>query len=417
MGTRLATLCFSAGWCQFAGAQTIGPIIREPEDVPGRRIIPEYAPIGYELGGFDVLPSVTFGARADDNIFTRTSVKRTDMSLNTQPHIRVKRKDRFSNVLFDADARTSSYLKLTDQDATEYRLEGTYTYGTTGPESMSANLGYRREAIQRGTVENDLAGGEPLMRRVLHGSLTGRKQFNRLSIDAQVLAVHQYYEDVQIGSKDIVEQRFRNVKRYGVHALAAYEFSGRTSLSGNIEYDRFDYAYSPLLADRDASSRSLSAGLRYELTRVLYAQVGVGYRRYDFKDKALGAIKGIAVSGHLRYFPTRTLAIRGLVEQSNTTSPYDLVGAVTLTTARVEAEYEMRRNLSWFGAVKVSLEDYARQSYSARRVEATGGPRLRFNRWLSADANMGFARRFVNGRAPFEPYTQFYGVISVTLSR
>jgi hypothetical protein len=63
------------------------------------------------------------------------------------------------------------------------------------------------------------------------------------------------------------------------------------------------------------------------------------------------------------------------------------------------------------------LEDYARQSYSARRVEATGGPRLRFNRWLSADANMGFARRFVNGRAPFEPYTQFYGVISVTLSR
>lgn len=416
-GARIATLYLSAGWCQFAAAQTIGPIIREPDDVPGRRAIPEYTPIGYDLSGFDVLPSVTFGARADDNVFTRTSVKRSDVSLQVEPRLRLRREDRFGNFGFEASARTSSYMRFSDQDTSEYRVEGTYTRGATAPDSISANLGYRREAVLRGTVENDLVGGEPLMRRVLHGSLTGRKQLNRLSIDAQILAVHQSYENIDIGGQDTIEQRFRNVKRRGVHGLVTYEVSGRTSLFGSVEYDQFDYANSPLLASRDAASWSGLAGVRYELNRVLYAQFGIGYRRYDFKETALGAIKGVSVSGHLRYFPSRLLAIRGVLEQSNTTSPYDLIGAVTLTTGRVEAEYEMRRHLSWVGAVKFALEDYAKQPYSARRIEASGGARIRFNRWLSADTSLGFARRFVNGPAPFERYSQFYGMISMTFSR
>lgn len=413
----LTALALSTTWAQGAGAQTIGPLIREPDDVPGRRIIPEYAPIGYDLAGFDVLPTVTFGARADDNVFTRTSVKKSDVVLQAEPHLRLRKENRFNNIAFDAMLRTSTYLKLTDQDSTEYRLEGTYTRGTDSPNSITLDAGYRREAIQRGTVENDLVGGEPLMRRVLHGSLTGRKQFNRLSIDAQVITVRQRYEDVEASFGGAIDQHFRNVTRYGVHGIASYEISGRTAVFAALEYDQFDYARSAQLENRDARNWSGTAGIRYEITRVLYAQLGVGYRRYDFKDPQLGAISGIAVSGHLRYFPTRVLAIRGIIEQSNTTSPYDLVGAVTMTAARVEAEYEMRRSLSWYAASKVTLEDYARKDYSARRFEVSAGPRLRFNRWLSAEANLGFAKRFVNGPAPFEPYSQFYGLVSVTFAR
>lgn len=399
-----------------AAAQSIGPLIREPDDVPGRRVIPEYAPMGLDFAGFDALPTVTFAARADDNVFTRSSVKKADTILSVEPKIRLRREDRFNNATLEGSLRSSTYVRMRDQDALEYRLEGTYTRGT-GPDSITINLGYRREAVQRGTVENDLVGGEPLLRRVFHGSLTGRKQFNRLSIDAQVLAVRQRYEDVSDSAGSVLDQHFRNVTRTGAQALATYEVSGRTAVFAGVAYDRFDYARSPLLANRDATNWSGTAGLRYEITRLLYAQVGLGYRRYDFKDPALGRIGGVAVSAHLRYFPSRVLAIRGIVEQSNTTSPYDLVGAVTLTTARVEVEYEMRRNLSWLGATRFTLEDYGKQTYSARRFEVSGGPRLRLNRWLSADANLGYARRFVSGPAPFEPYSQAYALLSVTFAR
>lgn len=295
LSTGLTALAVSTLWSHFAAAQTIGPLIREPDDVPGRRVIPEYKPIGYDLSGFDVLPTVTFGARADDNIFTRTSVKKSDIVLQTEPRLRIHRQDRFSNISFEAMARTSTYLKLTDQDSTEYRFEGTYARGTTTPNSITVNLGYRREAIQRGTVENDLAGGEPLMRRVLHGSLTGRKQFNRLSLDAQVLGLRQRYEDVAGNGGDVLEQHFRNVTRFGAQAIASYEISGRTAVFGGLEYDHFDYAPSRRLVNRDAENWNATAGLRYEVTRLLYAQLGVGYRRYDFKDPALGAVSGLAI--------------------------------------------------------------------------------------------------------------------------
>lgn len=417
MTAGLTAMALTTIWAPKVEAQTIGPLIREPEDVPGRRAIPEYAPVGYDINGFEVLPAVAFGLRADSNVFTRTTVKKADLIMQVEPRLHVQKENRFNNIIFDAVARTSKYARLHDQDADEYRVDATYTRGTVSPNSISVNVGYRREAILRGTVENDLVGGEPLMRRVLQGSLTGRKQFNRLSVDAQVLAVRQRFEDVDIGAEDVIDQHFRNVTRLGLHGVATYDVSGRTALFAGLEYDHFNYAHSPQLQNRDAQNWSGTVGARYEITRILYAQLGIGYRRYNFKDEALGTITGIAVSGHLRYFPSRLVAVRGVIEQSNTTSPYDLVGAVTLTTARIEAEYEMRRSLSWYAASKLTLEDYAREDYSARRFEVSAGPRLRFNRWLSAEANLGFARRFVSGRAPFEPYSQVYGLVSVTFAR
>lgn len=416
MCTGVAALVLSIAWAHPAEAQTIGPLISEPDDVPGRRVIPEYKPLGYDLAGFNVLPTVMFGARGDDNVFTRTSVKKSDVILQFEPRLRIRKENKFNNISLEAMLRTSTYLKLSDQNSAEYRLEGTYARGTTSPNSITANLGYRREAIQRGTVENDLLGGEPLLRRVLHGSLTGRKQFNRLSLDTQIIGMSQRYEDVESAAGSI-DQHFRNVTRYGLQGIASYEVSGRTAIFAGVEYDHFNYAPSRRLVNRDAENWNGTAGIRYEISRLIYAQMGIGYRRYDFKEPALGAVSGFALWGHLRYFPSRLLAVRGSIEQSNTTSPYDLVGAVTLTSAKIEAEYEMQRSISWLGAAKFSLEDYAKQPYSARRIEISAGPRLRFNRWLFADANLGYARRFVNGPAPFEGYSQVYGLISITLSR
>lgn len=414
-GLTMALLSIS--WLPPAGAQTIAPLIHEPDDVPGRRVLPEYAAIGYDLAGFDIFPTVTFGAHADDNVFTRSSLKSSDVAFYAEPHIRAVRQDSIQNIALEGSARGSTYLKLTEQDSAEYRLEATYTRGTMGPNSVAADIGYRRETIQRGTVENDLAGGGPLMRRVLHASLTGRKRFNQLSLDVQALLVRQRYEAISDGLNGILDQRFRNVDRIGVHGVLTYEASPRAAIVGSLDYDRFDYAFSPILGDRDARNWSATLGMRYEISRILYAQFSAGYRHYDFKKPGLTTINGPAVVGHLRYFPTRLIAIRGTVEQYNTTSPYDLVGAVTLTTARIEAEYEMRRNLSWLGSAKVSFEDYGQQPYSARRFEITGGPRVRLSRWLSANASVGFSRRYVNGAAPFEPYSQLYALLAVTFAR
>lgn len=255
------------------------------------------------------------------------------------------------------------------------------------------------------------------MRRILNGSLTVRKRFNRLAIDAQALLVRQIYEDVSYAAGSEVEQSFRNATRYGIHGVASYELAPRTAFITSIEHDIFNYNPSPTQEDRDAQHWSLAAGFRYEVTRAVFAQFAIGYRNYNFRNARLKSIKGIAVSGHLRYFPTRLVAFRGFVEQSNTTSPYDLTSAVTLTNIRIDAEYEMRRNLSWSGSALLTLEDYANKKYSAKRFEVFGGPKLRLNRTLSATANFGYARRFVSGSPPFEPYSQVYGLISVTVAR
>lgn len=404
-------------WHHPAAAQTIGPQIEEPADVPGNRVIPEYAPIGYDVAGFDVFPTVTFGARSDDNVFSRQQDRQADVALQAAPQLRARRKADNGSIAVDAGLRSSSYLRLPSQDAIEYSMEAKYMRGSAGFGSVTLDAGYRRQAVQRGTVENDLAIGEPLMRRTVFASMTARKRLNRLSLDGQLISVRLRWEDVRDGHGGTIDQHFRNGERYGAQAAATYEISGRTAIYTGLAYDRLDYRPSPALQNRDAANWSGTAGLRYQLSRVLYAQFAAGYRKYDFEDRSLGSISGLAVSGHLRYFPTRLLAIRGTIEQSNTTSPYDMVGAVTITAARIEAEYEMRRNVSWFASGRFTLEDYSKTSYSAQRVEVSAGPRLRFNRWLSAEGTVGYARRFVQGRAPFDRYSQVYALVSITLAR
>jgi hypothetical protein len=401
----------------MAGAQTLAPPIHEPDDAAGNRKITEYTPIGYDLAGFNALPEVAFAARVDDNVFADDTRRRSDIEVTIAPKITARRLTRSSRTTLEADAQINRFGALTSQNSNEYAATGAFTHFAGGDNSVTVGATYRREVVQRGTAENDLPFGEPLIRRVLQSGLQGRKRFNRLAFDGAAKFVRMHYEDVELGSTRVIDQRFRNGERYSAQLTASYEISGRTTLFAGGSYDRFDYRTSPTLANRDADAWSAAAGVSYELSHVLVAQLALGERRYDFVDPALGHFSGLSISGQLRYFPTRLLSIRGSIDQTNTTSPYDLVGAVTLTTARIEGEYEMRRGLSWVGKTQITFEDYASKDYSARNLSVSAGPRWRINRWLSADATIGHDRRFTQGTAPFAHYRRTYAVLTVTLAR
>ncbi|GGZ09305.1 hypothetical protein GCM10011614_25150 [Novosphingobium colocasiae] len=397
-----------------ARAQSLSPPVTEPDDVAGNRKLPRYQPIGYDLRGFDILPSVRFGARADDNVFFTPDHREADAQLQVEPRLRITRKTKLSALAVDASLRRSIYARLHDQDTTEYGLRAAFRRGNDQA-ALAAEAGYRREVIQRGSVENDLTAGPPLLRRVLDGALTGHKRFNRFALDARAGVTWLRYESVDGATSD---QRFRDGERYEGQLVASFDISARTSVFAAGAYQRFDYRRSPAIGNRDADDWSGLIGVRYDLSRALIAQVGAGYRTHRFVDPRQRSISGPAISAQLRYYPTRLLTVRGSVEQTVTTSPYDLVSAVTVTTGRAELEYEYRRNVSLLAAGALTFEDYGHATYSARTLSLSAGPVWRINNWLSAQASVSYSQRFAQGRgAPFDPYRQFGGMISLTVAR
>ena len=400
-----------------AGAQTLTPPIHEPDDVAGNRKIAGYASIGYELAGLDVFPELVFAARGDSNVFADDTRRRSDIALSLAPKNTARRLTRSRRTTLEADARISRFGSLASQDSNEFAASASYTRFAGAGDSITASTSYRREVVQRGTAENDLPFGDPLIRRAIQAAMQGHKRFNRLAIDGAARFVRMRYEEARLGNGLAIDQSFRNGERYAAQLTASYELSGRTTLFAGGSYDHFDYRMSPALTNRDADAWSAAAGISYEVSRVLIVQLALGERQYDFVDPALGQFSGLSIAGQLRYFPTRLLSIRGSIEQTSTTSPYDLVGAVTLTTARIEGEYEMRRALSWVGKVQFTAEDYGPKDYSARILSISAGPRWRLNRWLSADATLGHDRRFTQGIAPFPHYSRTYALLTITLTR
>ncbi|MFD2579574.1 outer membrane beta-barrel protein [Novosphingobium colocasiae] len=196
--------------------------------------------------------------------------READAQLQVEPRLRITRKTKLSALAVDASLRRSIYARLHDQDTTEYGLRAAFRRGNDQA-ALAAEAGYRREVIQRGSVENDLTAGPPLLRRVLDGALTGHKRFNRFALDARAGVTWLRYESVDGATSD---QRFRDGERYEGQLVASFDISARTSVFAAGAYQRFDYRRSPAIGNRDADDWSGLIGVRYDLSRALIAQVG-----------------------------------------------------------------------------------------------------------------------------------------------
>ena len=408
----MATLCLM-GISQPARSQTLDS---EPDDVAGNRPQPAYDPIGIRAGKLMIRPGLTVSPDFASNLFATADDPKSDASISIVPTIAAAITEPGANFTLFGEARIRRHATYASQDDEQFRVDASGSTELPSGFLLNAGIGWSDTTAGRGTVANDLTVGDPLKMRELRSRVSLRKSFNRLYASIGLSAARSTYGDVDLDDGSAIDQSFRNSRRIGGTLTLGYEVSPLLALQTRATYDVYRYSDPRPLSDRDAESYSIGVGLRYQITQLLTAEFTAGLRQHKFDNPLFAKIKGAALFGRLRWYPTPLISVRADLAQSTSTSTLDQVSAVTVTDFTLGADYEFRRNVLITAETGLAFEDYGQIGLQAKRLSLTGRAEWKANRWLRVGGYATLNSRFGTGSGPIRDYSAVQTGVRMTLA-
>lgn len=342
-----------------------------------------FQPQGFPLGGFRVYPTLRISGSYDDNVLVRGSDKRGDAVLTVSPQARAQSQWSRHALTVDAYARANRYARRGQLDREEYgvassgRLDVLRTWVFTGAGS------YARSFEQRGTP-----GDLDFVNRYIgfeegQASVGISNQFNRVTVGVGAAATGLRY-DTALGGGNLVNQRFRDRNIGSVNGRVSYQYSAITSLfvagtANRVRY-RGDAAST---IDRASDGYNVLGGARFEITRLLSGEVGLGYLNQSFRDPRYSDFSGLNYSLRLNYQPTALTGVSVTADRQLTDSALFQVGGVLASRVGVAVDHELLRNVLLAADLGYVRYTYRGLDRTDNRWTAGAGVRYRMSRYLS----------------------------------
>lgn len=378
----------------FCGGQAFSQQIFQdgPSNVAGKRAQPEYDALGINVGGTRLYPSLAFAAQYDSNVFFSAGNETGDESYSVTPSLRAQTEFGRNQFDFDAKAAIKRYFDLKSQNRENYDATARMTGVIDKDTGYNVTVSYENREADRGTVENELTFGDPVN---LSGFAVGAgvaRQFGRLRGLARASVDTDNYKSIQTAG-GVIDQDFRDRVAYQGQLDFGYDLTSDFALFTNGRIMRFAYSDENPLTNRDSTLVSTIFGVRYNITDLISSEVGAGYRTNDFENENFTDFSGLALLANISWHPTPLLSVNADVNQSTTTSAFDQVEAVTVTSASVSADYEVLRNLLASASVEAAQEKYENLGDAADRYAVRVGVTYKLNRMTAFKLQANYRHR------------------------
>ena len=337
---------------------------------------------GFPAGSFRLYPTLRLSVDYDDNISRANDSKRGDGSFVVAPTIAAR--SNWSNNQLNSDVfyRSTHYFTRTAQDHDEYGANVNGRLDVMRTWKISGDAGYARLAETRGTP-GDLFFSNRLIRfNTYNAGVQISNQFNRVNATVGVDTQGYRYDDINVGGIN-VDQGFRSRNVNRVSGRLEYQYSAVTGLFVSGSYTNIDYTRALPTLDRSSKGFSALGGVRFEISRLLSGQVGLGYIRQNFSDSRYSDLSGLNYNIALRYKPTELTSFSATASRRLTDSSLFQVAGVLTSDIRISAEHELLRNLLLQAFVGYSKYDYRGISRTDNRFNLGAGARYRMNRDVS----------------------------------
>lgn len=368
----------------------------EPEKVQSVTERPQerYDPLGVRAKSFLIFPKLELSETYNDNIYkSPDNDPDNDFIARVKPTITARSNwNRHAlnfrtgaDAGFYADHERDNYVKA--NVGADTRIDATRALTFTGDTS------FRRGTEERGGDDVATDANEPVLFHRIEVKGDVKYKPNRFSVSAGAGLIDLNYDDNELfngtyaNNDDRDRQAVRYFGRVGYDILPGYE--GYLRFGGNvIEYrDGVDDAG----FDRDSHGYKAQAGVAIELTRLLRADIAVGYLTQYYQDTRLQEVNGFSADLNLLWNPTQLMTVRGLISRGiNETTTTGVSGTLD-TAVGLGMDYEILRNLIATGDAK-----YNRSFY-----DAIANDRID-NTWTFSAGLTYKVNRFVYGKLAYE---------------
>jgi len=301
---------------------------------------PEYEALGIPIGTFELLPKLTLGAAYNDNILVTESNHLSDSIFAIRPHLDIQSDWTVNKLDFTSGATFSRYTRHSDQDSDQYDFAATGELDVNRDSTLTAQGAYARVLIPRGADE--VFSVTPLLYDEASARADLVTEFGHFKLTASGVFEHFYYEDGRSSTNKPIDESFQD--RDTTTATVRLDYAVEPQLALFVEEKFSSSAYNRARA-RNQSFADTLVGPNFEISRLMTAELGVGYLTTSFSDPRAKPVGTFHARAKMLYYPTQLITLtltadRGVVDSGLPDTP-----AYVSTTADLQADYELLRNL------------------------------------------------------------------------
>lgn len=315
---------------------------------PSERELKEFEPVGGRIGSFLLYPSVEARIEYDDNILALPSEGEGDVELTMRAAMALESRWLRHSLEADAYIEQSLHGRFTTEDMTEggARVRGRLDISRDTSARLVASLDSLGE--NRANITAAGQARDPTRFRRADALLSLAHDLGRVQLigDTQIIALD--FDDAVTAEGDPLDQDFRDSLYLRASLAAAVEISPRVSGLLRGQVDRLSYVGDPEVPDpfdRDTTGYSVEAGLRLELSNLLFGEVRAGLLHREVDDPTANGVTGASFGANLTWNITPLTTLRLFGDRQVEEGGSQLVSGNIRSQARIEAEHELLRNI------------------------------------------------------------------------
>ena len=380
---------------------------------------PEYTAGGIQNGALLIYPELTVGLEFTDNVFGTSSNEESDTIAVIRPAVSFQTTWSNHSLSGDASATRREHFDFSDESVWNYTaglggeldinreaklMAGSRYSALTEPRTSAGAAGQAAEPIEYDSWASYI-GAE---RAAGRGKLQGRFDFN--SFD---------YDDAPLFGGGVADQDFRDREEYILTGRGDYAASPDTAFFGRLRYNQREYDLTPPSVPllRDSDGYTFDVGADFDIRGVARGLIGVGYTEQDYESAALPDIDGLSVDGLVEWFPTQLTTVSFSASRSVQDSAVAGSGGFFATSAGVNVDHELRRNLVVSAGLTLSEDDYSGIDRTDERLNVTAGVTYYVNRTVGVRASYSYLDQDSSGTAGNQDYTTNVIGLSLVLRR
>ena len=304
-----------------------------------------FKPDGLRMGNFYLFPEFESRITFDDNVFRTHNDRRSDVSYDLMPRIKVISRLPRHVLDFTAGAKLTRYSQYSNLDTFDAYASAHGALHINHAHVLYGNVRIAREH------EDVLATGEPVGARERtpvirqRAKLALRRDAGRMHASAAVTYDSLDFDDVRALDGTVLDQDRRDSKALAGEVRVGYRFSPGFELQGKVRGARLEHRSNGGV-DPDGNRYEVLAGLDMETGPLLRWRFVAGYsfRTYDQADLDLSS--GYVVEANMEWLPTQTITLRAGARRHFE----DAIGSngergTLNSTLNVNADFELKRNL------------------------------------------------------------------------
>jgi hypothetical protein len=362
----------------------------------------ENKPEPIRLGTLVVRPGVNAGVEYNDNVFFTSSDTDSDTLTNLGAGVTVGSDWSRHSLLLRAGLDRRMYQDFDRQNASDVLLgvNGALDLGVNF--NLNGGLNYQQLHQNQGSPNNQVTNGEIATEyKATQANIALVRDVGLVGFDIGGGRVHYDYDDNLTFNNDDRDRDDTNV--YG---KVSYRLKDTYKVYTKLEYltREYDTATDDNGFKRDSDGYIATAGLDFDLTKLITGDVYVGYSDRDYDDARFKSVGAGVWGTSLLWSVTPISSLRANIERSTQDSISPGIPAYVLSQYSLRYEHEVMRSLLVAGDLVIEDNSFINSGRQDSVYLVGASARYYVTRYASLD--LGMAHNLRDSNTPGQDYRQ-----------